>query len=197
MFGIVSVGRATVIAALMAFAVSPVAAAMMVFDCTSGADSKNCALDNARLTVEVLDAGGGQVAFVFANDDVGRSIVEHIYVGDETGTLAGPPEILNNDGTVVFERISGRTQLTDAAVARLPFKSSSDLSVAALQPSRELGINPGESLGLVFAITPGRTISDVLDDLGNGHLRFGVSTVAVTGGGRGSLVSQARLTDAP
>lgn len=197
MSGIVRYTRSLIAVAFVAFAASPAAAAMMVFDCIPQGDSTTCTLVGAHLTVEVLNTGGGQAAFVIVNEDAGETIVEQVYVADSRGTLVGPPEILNDAPKVVFEQVSDRRELAGAAGAHPPFESTADLSVTALQPSDDLGINPGESLGLVYAIAPGRTIADVLADLSAGHLRFGVSTVAVSGGERGSLVSQARLSEGP
>jgi hypothetical protein len=63
------------------------------------------------------------------------------------------------------------------------FKADAD------NPSPAKGINPGEWLGIFFALQSGQTYADVINDLATGELRVGLHVQAFSGGGSESFVN--------
>jgi hypothetical protein len=162
----------------------------LVFSCVNLGDQSRCKAGGAGLAVEILDSGDGKAAFVLVNNSSVGLAVDRVYVEDRGGTLVGPPQILNNEPEVSFEWTGKQKQFAGAAGVRPVFRVDPNLSVVAQQPGARLGINAGESLGLVYDIAIGRTLADVIHDLNSGKLRFGVDTVDPSGSARGSLVTQ-------
>lgn len=185
---------AAVLAALSALA-SPAHAVPLVFTCIAAGNSANCAVGEAQLIVEVVDSGPGHAAFIFSNEGEARSSIARIYVADERGTLAGPPEIHQDAPAVLFENGVSPPKLPGGASLDPAFAAVPTLGVMAANPDQERGINPGEHVGLVFPISPGNTFADVLADLSIGNLRLGVHVVGFTSKGNESFVSQLVLTE--
>ena len=52
-----------------------------------------------------------------------------------------------------------------------------------------VGVDPGETLGVVFNLNGGGTFADILAELTNGDLRIGIHAQAFVGGGSESFVN--------
>ena len=64
-----------------------------------------------------------------------------------------------------------------------------DFSADSDAPVEANGVNPGETLGVRFALLPGAPFADVLDDLGDGSLRIGIHVQALPSGGSESFIN--------
>lgn len=166
-----------------------------VFNCISVGSENRCTAD-PRLVVEILDSGDGKAAFVVVNDGPAGIAVDQVYVQDAGGTLVGPPQILNRAPDVMFEWTGKQKQFSGAAGIRPAFKVDPDLGAVAAHPSGLLGMNSGESLGLVYAIAGGLTLADVIRDFGAGKLRFAMRSVDCSGSAGGSVITQASASEA-
>ena len=51
------------------------------------------------------------------------------------------------------------------------------------------GVNPGDSLGILFDLQTGKTFSDVLADLATGALRIGIHVIAFDSGASESFIN--------
>jgi hypothetical protein len=56
-------------------------------------------------------------------------------------------------------------------------------------PAQPLGVNAGESLGIIFNFMPGETIPDVVDEQTSGELRVGIHVQGFAFGGSESFVN--------
>ena len=52
-----------------------------------------------------------------------------------------------------------------------------------------MGVNPGESLGILFDLQPGSAFGDVLAQLVSGELRIGIHVQGFASGGSESMVN--------
>jgi hypothetical protein len=58
-------------------------------------------------------------------------------------------------------------------------------------PPPQKGVNPNETLGVVFDLQTGASLANVIADLTNGQLRIGIHVQAFAGGGSESFVNVA------
>jgi len=123
------------------------------------------------LSVDVTDAGGGQVLFTFANDAPGTDgpVVTEIYFED--GALLDLAQILDSeyDPTdypgVDFHDLS----LSPGNPPSInPFSTTAAFSVDTVNPGPQNGIGPGQSLGLLYTLQSGLTYTDVITALDGG-----------------------------
>ena len=56
----------------------------------------------------------------------------------------------------------------------MPFVTTLGFSADSDPPVQSLGVNPGESLGIIFDLQPGGTFADVVGELASGALRIGI-----------------------
>jgi len=129
----------------------------------------------SQLLVDVTNPGGGQVLFTFSNSGPVASTVSHVYWddGNPAENLAGIVSLTGSSG-VVFAAGALPGSLVWGSLLTPHFVASANLSTDANTPFWLNGINPGESLGVLFNLTPGVVFADVLDDMNGGDLRIGL-----------------------
>jgi hypothetical protein len=167
----------------------------MGFGCLPPGRQSDCIVGEAQLVVEVADTGEGAVALIFSNLGSAASAIASVYVDDERATLGGPPEIHQESPEVLFSHGVNPRNLPGAAAATPAFAARAALSVSAENPHRTMGVNPGEQVGLIYPLSPGRTFEDVIADLSVGNLRFGLHVVGLGARGGATFVSQPLLTE--
>ncbi len=173
---------------------SPVWAALTLgFTNISSNLAGDAAIGEAQMTVTVTDSLGGmnladtQVLFTFDNIGPDASSITQIYFDD--GTLLGAPTIFDNPPDVEYQQGGSPGNLPAANQALPPFVATSDFTATPLPPTQPNGINPGETLGLLFDLQAGQTLSDTIEDLNNGDLRIGIHVQGFTSGGSESFVN--------
>ncbi|MHC4597299.1 MAG: hypothetical protein ACYS19_20430 [Planctomycetota bacterium] len=135
-----------------------------------------------QLSLEVTDPGGGQVLFTFYNDGPLSSIYDvpapmdssaaDVYFDD--GALVKLALILDVDNYpavypgVDFDQIATPPDLPGGNSIVPPFDVTADFSADAENPAPSNGINPGESLGILFDLASGKTFANVIDALNVG-----------------------------
>jgi len=137
----------------------------------------------AQLSFDVSDAGGGQVAFKFMNSGPNASSITAVYF-DADELFAGM-SIVNGSGV----RFS-----LGATPRNLPGGNNIDfdaiLAADSNSPTQPNGVNPGESLTVLFDLANGQTYQDILYALHGGiDLRTGIHVQAFPGGGSESFVN--------
>jgi hypothetical protein len=158
----------------------------------------NGATGEAQLTVSVSDAGGNQILFEFSNAGAAPSSITDVYFDD--GTLLGIAGLIDfDDGTggdagVDFTQddidpvsppdLPGGENLSPAFDVTAYFLADSDSPHTILN-----GVNPGESLGVLFSLQGGGTLQDVLDELATGELRIGIHVQGFADGGSEAFVN--------
>lgn len=160
-------------------------AAGLGFDCITNNAAGDCSIGEAQLTVDVTDPGGDQVLFTFSNAGPAASVIADVYFDD--GSLLQIASILNTPSMVAFSESADPPNLPGASNASPPFQAT--FSADADAPAPTNGVNPGESLGILFDLQTGTTFADVLADLADGSLRVGIHVQSFATGGSESFVN--------
>jgi hypothetical protein len=169
----------------LAFA-QPAGAVLIGFDAITANNVADVAVGESQLFVDVTDAGGFQVLFTFSNTGPAASSITDVYFDD--GTLLGIASIINGAG-VAFSLGASPPNLPSGENAIPPFQVTSGFAVDSDPPTQANGVNPGETLGILFDLQAAGTFADVLDDLDTGALRIGIHVQGFAGGGSESFVN--------
>ncbi len=181
--------RALVIA-LIASALSwaPAAHAVTIgFGCITNNNAIDCGIGEAQLTVDVTDPGGNQVLFTFSNSGPADSAITDVYFDD--GSLLGIASILDNPPDVDFMVPAIPAELPGANNVVPPFVTTQQFSAGADPPPATTGVDPGESVGVVFDLINAGTYADVLAELDSGALRIGIKVQDFASTGSESFVN--------
>jgi hypothetical protein len=166
----------------------PAQSATLSFHCITGNLAGDCAIGENQLSVEVTDAGNQQVEFLFNNTGTESASIEGVYFDD--GTLLGIASINNGPG-VQFSQGATPAELPGANQAEPSFVTTQNFLADSDAPVSPNGVNPGESLGIVFDLQSGTGYSDVISQLTTGELRIGLHVIAFDSGGSESFVNNA------
>lgn len=162
-------------------------AATFDFACITGNIAGDCAIGEAQLTVDVTDAGAGQVRFDFYNSGPSASSITDVYFDD--GSILGIATIINTPTMVEFSAGASPPNLPGANGASPAFVATAGFSVDSDPPVQPLGVNPGEMLGLVYDLIGGQDFNDVIAELSDGTLRIGIHVQGYGTGGSESFVN--------
>lgn len=163
------------------------------FDCITNNMGGDCGIGEAQLTADVTDAGAGQVLFTFSNSGPEASSIADVYFDD--GSLLGIAGLIDaDDGTggdpgVDFSELASPGNLPGANNATPPFVTTAGFSADSDPPVQPNGVNPGETLGILFNLQGGQTFNDVIAQLGTGELRIGIHVQGYASGGSESFVN--------
>lgn len=153
--------------------------------CVSSNSATDCAIGSAQLSVSVAAGpAAGQVAFTFANSGPNAASITDLYFTD--GSLLAIASIVNGSG-VSFSEGATPGNLPAGNDASPPFTAG--LTADSNPPVQPNGVNPGETLAIVFDLQSGRTLSDVLAELADGRLRVGLHVQGFASGGSESFVN--------
>jgi len=141
-----------------------------------------------QLSLEVTGYAGDQVLFTFANAGAIASSITDVYFDD--GALLHLADIINTPG-VVFQELATPSNLPGGAALDTPFLVTEGFSADSQQPVPVNGVNPGESLGIVFDLQEGKALADVLaaiqlgftNPADDGSLRIGIHVQQIGGSG--------------
>jgi hypothetical protein len=145
------------------------------FSCITGNSAANCGTGEAQLVGTVTDAGPGQVRFTFANTGPVASAISDLYFDD--GTLLALSSVENQPG-VAFTQWAVPVNLPGGELLAPPFQTTKGFSADSNVPIQINGVNPGESVSILFTLFSGLTLSDTVLALHTGALRIGVQMVA-------------------
>lgn len=127
-----------------------------------------------QLCVDVTDDGWGHVLFTFYNNpdpalgsdfaefytaDPLASSITDVYFDD--GSLLGIANIFNGSG-VSFSNPAVPGNLPGGNSIEPPFETTDGFSADSDTPVQPMGVNPGESVGILFNLQPGKDFGDVL-----------------------------------
>ncbi len=144
--------------------------------------------------VDVSDEGisATQVKFTFRNTGPARSSIADIYFDDEAPVLLGFSSLINGSG-VNFSPGASPSNLPGGNTISFDANFGTD-SNAPTQPN---GINPGETLTIIFNLLNGNDYADVTAALNAGSaanhgtgLRIGIHVQGFRGGGSESFVTK-------
>jgi len=156
--------------------------------------ASDAAIGEAQLFVDVTDAGGGLVSFLFSNIGPNPSSITDVYFDD--GSLLAIAQLIDaDDGTggdpgVDFSPLASPPNLPGGQEADPPFETTQGFSADSDAPATPLkGVNPGETLEILFSLQSGQTFTDVVAELASGALRIGTHVQAFESGGSESFVN--------
>ena len=154
----------------------------------------NVAAGESQLSVELNDAGSGQVSFLFRN--VGPLAMSIADVYFDNGTLLGIASITNSPG-VSFSQGASPGNLPGGAL--VDFNTSEDFLADSDAPAQPNGVNPGEWLNITFDLLSGHTFQDTLNAIALssanpgvdmfGGLRIGIHVQGFANGGSESFIN--------
>lgn len=189
----IGIGIGSLAIGLLAFA--PSASALTLgFTCITNNNATDCATGEAQLTVTVSDLGGGQALFTFLNAGPGASSITDVYFDD--GTLLGIAGLIDSDDNALGPFGNAGVDFTQGASppnlpggAPIGFEVTAGFLADSDPPAQPNGVNPLETLGVVFNLQGTGTFADVLSELASGELRIGIHVQGFDGGGSESLVN--------
>lgn len=146
----------------------------------------DAAIGEAQLSVEILDLGT-QVRFNFTNIGPAASSITDVYFDD--GSLLGIASIINTPTLVEFSQLATPPDLPGGNLAVPPFVTTAGFSADSDPPVQPLGVNPGESLGIIFDLVGGGTCAGVVGELASGALRIGIHVQGFSSGGSESFIN--------
>ena len=170
------------------------AALPLGFSCITGNNAGDCAMGQAQLGVNVTDLGGGQVLFMFSNAGPGASSITDVYFDD--GTLLGIAGLIDADDNALGPFGNPGVDFSQgASPPNLPggnligFVTTAGFLADSDPPAQPNGVNPLETLGIVFSLQPGGTFADIVSELTTGELRVGIHVQGYATGGSESFVN--------
>ena len=190
------IGSTVAAVATQAVLATSAAALPVDFSCITFNSGTDCAIGEAQLSVEVTDLGGSQVLFTFANAGPAASLITDVYFDD--GTLLGIAGLIDADDDylgsfgdpgVDFSQGASPPDLPGGDTLAIPFETTAGFLADADPPPAFEGIDPGETLGVVFNLQGGGTYADIVAELTNGDLRIGIHVQGFDGGGSESFVN--------
>jgi hypothetical protein len=147
-------------------------------------------IGEAQLFVDVT-AVGDQVLFTFTNSGPLASSITDVYFDDGMlldATLLGIASVINESG-VAFSQGASPGDLPGGNTLDPAFQVTEGFLADSDSPTQPNGVNPGESLGILFNLINGKTFEETLAALSSGELRIGIHVQGFASGGSESFVN--------
>jgi hypothetical protein len=156
------------------------------------------AIGQAQLSVEVTNVGVGanQVKFIFRNVGPAASSICDIYFDDD-GTLQSIAGLVNGPGVSFTPGSASPPNLPGGNNASPPFQVTAGFLADSDSPVQPNGVNPGESVAILFNLPSGGTFADVKDALKSLDLRIGIHVQGFASGGSESFVNEPPVNPVP
>jgi hypothetical protein len=188
--------------AFLCVAFQATGAAALGFSCITGTNAANCATGEAQLSVDVVGLGTSYVLFTFANSGPARSSITSVYFQD--GTLLGIAGLIDKDDDPFgLPANPGVDFSPGASPPNLPggnlvdFATTAGFLADADPPVQPNGVNPSETLGVIFLLGGGGSLATVMSELTTGQLRIGIHVQGFADGGSESFVNLAPPAPTP
>jgi hypothetical protein len=177
----------TVVSAFGLFCARLEAAPTYSFVNITNNNAGDAAIGEAQLFVELFDVSPGRINFAFTNIGPAASSITDVYFDD--GALLDIASIVNTAGLVEFSQFASPAELPGGNTVVPPFVTTAGFSADSDPPVEPFGVNPGESLGIIFDLQPGKVFADVVDNLASGELRIGIHVQGYASGGSESFIN--------
>jgi hypothetical protein len=156
------------------------------------------AIGEAQLSVAVTDAGSGQVLFTFNNTGSYSAIIDQVYFEqssplgifsliDADDGIGGDPRVDFSPGAIPSNLPGG--ELVGFTVSPGLSADSDPFGQSAVMSPYKPGVEPGQSLGVLFNLNTGYTYGDVTGGLENGDIIIGLHVQSFPDGGSESFVT--------
>lgn len=166
----------------------------------TGNDVANAASGEAQLSVDVTSYSATQVLFTFKNVGASAMSIADVYFDD--GALLGLAFLIDaddNGGDAGVDFSPGASPGNLPGGNAINFNTTSGFLADSDPPTQPNGVNPGETLGVVFNLIGGQTLADVIAALNlglanpgvdvTGGLRIGIHVQGFANGGSESFVN--------
>lgn len=153
----------------------------------------NCATGASQLGVTVSGAAAGQVLFTFTNTGPKPSSITDLYWEDSSLLQNMVSTNYSHTGTVSFSEGARPPNLSGWGSISPNFYAA--FTADSNDPVSSNGVNPGESLGILFQLKDGKTFTDVLSALDTAHLnqsggmRIGMHVQSFSNGASASFIN--------
>ncbi|MHC4154862.1 MAG: InlB B-repeat-containing protein, partial [Planctomycetota bacterium] len=151
----------------------------------------NGAIGEAQLFVDVTPYDTNQALFTFRNTGPQDCSIRAVYFDD--GVLLQIADLIDeDDGTggdegVDFSQHASPVDLPAGGYLSPPFVTTDGFSADADPPTKHNGVEPGESLGIIFSLDG--TYAEAIDELATGYLRIGLKVQSFPDGDSQSFVN--------
>jgi hypothetical protein len=152
----------------------------------------NGAIGEAQLFVNVSDLGGNQTLFTFMNTGPHASSITDVYL-DDALLFSGINSIDNSDSGVSYSQSASPPNLPGGNTLSTVFVATAGLTADSDSPVQPNGVNPGESLGIIYDLQSGRVFDDIIGDLASGDLRIGLHVQGFVNGGSEAFVNNGAI----
>jgi hypothetical protein len=166
---------------------SQAGAETLSFLCITPNLSAECQIGATQLRVVASDNGDGRVRFVITNTGPAASSIADVYFDD--GTLLGISQVINGGPGVDFSQDATPGNLPGGNNISPAFETTAGFSADSNPPVQPNGVNPGESLTILFFLMSGGTFADVASELASGELRVGLHVQGFASGNSASFVN--------
>jgi len=150
------------------------------------------AIGQTQLSVDVTAVAGNahQVLFTFTNVGPSASSITDVYFDD--GTLLGIASISGSSG-VSFSQGASPPNLPSGNTLNPRFETTAGFLADSDSPVQPNGVNPGESMRIVFNLINGQDFDDIINALtlagADGGLRIGIHAQGFADGQSESFVN--------
>jgi hypothetical protein len=143
-------------------------------------------IGEAQLFLDVASYGVNQVLFTFTNTGPSASSITDIYFDDDVPLLDFSDFIYPTSG-VKFTVGASPSNLPGGNDPLYHFSSNYDYDSAS--PVQPKGVNPGESLGILFDYANGHSYGDILAAMNAGTMRVGLHVQGFATGGSEAYIN--------
>ncbi len=150
-------------------------------------DPHDAAIGEAQFGLNISEYASGQVLFEYANQGPEPCTLTQIYL--EKGMPLELNSIWNNPGLVQFTADPKLQDLPGGKSLDPNFLADKLLSAGADAPSPHLGVNPGESLAMLYDLDEDTSYETFLQQLKDQYLRVGIHVQAFESGGSESYIA--------
>jgi len=166
--------------------------------------SFDAATGERQLFMDVFSLNGGtEVLFQFGNLGPDLSSITDVYFDDNmyslllniTNIINENP--LNPDQDVSFSEGASPPNLPGGNSINPTFTTTQNLLANSNSPTQPSGVNPGEYLGITFALSGDKTYDDVLSGLSSKSLRVGLHVQGFESGGSESFINNSNPVPEP
>ena len=170
----------------------PVHAIQLGFYNITNNNPVDAAIGESQLFVDVTDPGSNQVLFTFSNTGPAASSITDVYFDDgplhSFATLIDADDGVGGDAGVDFSQGASPPNLPGANNASPPFVTTAGFAFDSDPPTQPNGVNPGETLGILFNLGS-NSFDSVIASLTNSGLRIGIHVQGFASGGSESFVN--------
>jgi hypothetical protein len=184
--------RLVLLAVVIALGVHPASTRANItysFDCITNNKAVDAATGEAQLLVTASDAGGNDVLFNFINTGPKACSITDVYFDDDASVLSTIAMIDNSDPGVSFSQLASPGNLPGGSTVVPPFVTTAGFSADSDPPVVFNGVNPYESLGIIFDMQSGSTFDGVISSINTGDLRIGIHVQGFYCGGSESFIN--------